>query len=301
MFAAHTRAILIALLFSVTAVACRDEVLGPPDAASCTVGTIRAGERVTGRVDGRSCDMWNDYHADVSPAESWQLQVEPGKAYIVRLEPRAIGADSSNTFRGALYAWARNRDGDGGFAAGYQNSYGPVNGNNGQARQMVFVPGRAQRISLRVQTFEPTDTGAYALEVITCPVRHVEIGATSPAVTLADSCAYRAGAALDSIRVTFFSFDAAEDTELQVTATRTAGDANLRMRVGGPDLDFSCYTDDCTQIGTGSTAGPATLTPTFRETGRFAAMLSQETAGSLTVTVGVASTAMLRSSTPSPR
>ena len=61
----------------------------------------------------------------------------------------------------------------------------------------------------------------------------------------------------------------------------------MLTRVGGPDLDYGCYTGDCTFTQSATNAGPHVLTGTIEVTGWFTVVVYQQTAGTLTATVGL--------------
>lgn len=278
----------VALALLLAAACGGDDVLGPPDALRCVDGTLAAGRVDTARVGAASCTLWSDYLGEFTPAASWTLRTRPNTAYIVRMTPIA-GANGLNTLAADLDLYGRNAQGDATFATGNYASFGPTNGNGGRGEQLVIASRRAAVVSVRVQSHSAADSGSYSLEVIACPLVAVAQGATSPEVTLDDDCTLRTGLATDSVRVAFFSYPAGTDEDVDVIATRTAGDATMRLRVRGPDLDVACYGSECTSSLSVVGAGPFTLQPAYHLDGHFTAILTQESAGTLTATLRVTS------------
>lgn len=294
-------ATVIALALLLAAACSGDEVLGPPDAATCTEGTLATGRVETARIGAASCALWSDYLEEVTPAASWTLRTKPNTAYLVRLTPVA-DSNGLNTLAADLDLYARNAQGDAHFATGYFRSFGPLNGNGGRGLQLLVASRRAQTFSVRVQSYSVADSGHYTLEVIACPLVEVAQGATSAEVTLGDACALRTGPGTDSVRVAFFSYPAAPGADVDLVATRTAGDATMRLHVQGPDLDTSCYGSECTSASTAVGAGPFTLQPAYYLDGHFTAILTQESAGTLSATLQVTSPpAAIAATTPAAR
>lgn len=281
----HRGALLAVLSLALLAVACDgDDVLGPPDAARCTVGTLAVGTVAGGRIGSDSCTLWGEDLYQATPAESWTFRTAANTVYMVRLTPVADTV-GGNTLAANIDLYDRNVHGDSYYATGRLNSYGPVNASGGRAQQLVFASRAAETVSLRVQSWAAEDSGSYTLEVIACPLVQLTLGVTSAPVTLDDGCTLRTGTGTDSVRAAFFDFPADADADIDVTANRTAGTASMRLSVRGPDRDVGCYGGNCTASVSATGTGPITLQPTFRADGHFTAILTQETAGTLTAIV----------------
>src|ERR1041385_1111139 len=136
------------------------DVLGPPDAPACTVGTIAAGDSVSGNVSASSCMLWSDYNYGVTRAASWTLHAEKNTAYIVRLRHQE-DAHAFDNWSGDLVLYGRNAHGDPEFETGWWNSFGAVNGNGGENEEMMLATDRDQTWSIRVEAASPADTGAH--------------------------------------------------------------------------------------------------------------------------------------------
>ena len=261
-----------------------DDILGSPDGKSCTVGSLKAGDLKDGAVDVDDCLLFDDQQDVPNLAESWSLSAKASTAYIVRLVPTGVGA--ANTWDGGLYLYARNDAGDAYFASGDNGDYGTTNVNGGRSKEMVFTVTQDRTVSIRVQSYSEIEVGTYTIELLTCPVVSVATGTTSAPVVFDGECTMMTGGALIETPVAFFNFEAPEGTSAILTATRTAGTSEMRIRAGGPDLDFNCWGGDCSYAASTQGAGPLTLTPTIYTSGIFTAILFQQTAGTLTATLG---------------
>lgn len=283
----YRSATVTALALAIVSASCGDdESLGAPDAKSCTRGSISTGRTVEGKIDEESCMLWNDYDYELLPAESWTFQTSANRAYIVRLTP--IEDDEAvNNFNGELQVYGRNEAGDAYYATGYWDTFGTPNGNGGSAQELIFTSRESERVSIRVHSYSLADSGAYELEIISCPMPRIAAGTTSSEVEFTADCALESEGVAPPTAVAFFNFTANVDDDIDVTATRTAGTSTMRMRVRGPDLDFGCYTGNCVSSSSATGVGPLTLSPTFDRGGNFTVAVYQATVGTLTATVGV--------------
>ena len=300
----YRRAAVVALAFSLGAAACGgDDVLGTPDVAACTAGTLTAGKTDTSAVTAESCLMWHDYDYELYRAESWTLRTEANTAYIVRAKA-LIDGSGDTTFYGDVSVFARNAAGDPVFATGYWSHYGTVSSDNGRSTETIFTSAKPTTVSIRVSSYAGYE-GPYAIELIACPMLKLTVGA--PAVTqefTADDCALLStgGQLPNPTPVRFWSFDADADVSYTATFTRTAGTSNIFGRLRGPGLDFGCYTGACIASSTSTGAGPYSLIRTPTVAGNYTLAILQQTAGTLTASAQVVTTpVVVMAATDSPR
>lgn len=294
--AKYGRATLATVALAALAVGCGDDtVLGAPDVAACTAGTLSAGDTKSGAIDASSCRMWHDYYYGRYLSESWTIHAKANTAYIARLIPKA-DAEGVNTFNGELAVFGRNGAGDAGFATGYWGSFGTPNTSGGYSVELIFTTTEATTVSLRAFAWADVYTGSYDIELIACPVQKIAVGAPATAQEFdAEGC----GLLSDGLQspaatpVRFWSFDGNAGTSYTTTFTRVAGTSVFRGRQRGPNLDFGCYTGSCIANSTGTGIGPSTIVRTPLVTGSYTVAVLQQTAGTLTASVGVARTPSL--------
>lgn len=269
---------------------CSDEFLAPPDGTACTVGTISPGDSVTGAVTGASCEVVSDYYdGGQTLAESWTLNAKAHTAYIVTLFHVADTAGFDN-WKGDLFLYGRNAAGDAEWSTGVWNNFGATNLNGGANQEMVFVSSKDQVVSLRIESSSPADTGHYSLQVESCAAPVLKDSVTSAAVDVAEGCHSRVLIGGMQSRAAFWTFKGDTLTDPAVTFTRTAGDANFRSWVSGPELDVPCWTDYCSYMSVGASAGPVELSPTIYLNGTFAAFVAIPADSTATVTAGLVNT-----------
>lgn len=271
-------------------VACdKDEVLGPPDVTACTSGALSVGKSVSGALDESSCLMWNDARFTVTPAESWSFRTAANTAYIVRLRPIA-GADGASELDADVQVFGRSENGDAHFATGSWSSFAFTDEKdvNLLGRELIFSTLAPQSVSIRVQADGNESLGTYQLELLSCPMVPVAPGTASEPVALTDDCELVSEAEPNVPgRVAFFSFVAEQGEAPEVRVTRTAGDADMQVRINGPGLDGSCWTERCPLASTITGAGPFDLEPDITAPGYYTVMVLQRTAGALTASVRV--------------
>lgn len=217
------------------------DVLGPPDAPACTVGTIAAGDSVSGNVSASSCMLWSDYNYGVTRAASWTLHAEKNTAYIVRLRHQE-DAHAYDDWKGDLVLYGRNAHGDPEFETGWWESFGGSNVNGGQNEEMMLATDRDQTWSIRVESASPADTGAYTLSVEKCPLHPITTADGATGVDLTTGCHSLTFQAAPT-RIAFFSYAGDTVSTFNVTSTRTAGAAFQYGQITGPDNDVSNWTD----------------------------------------------------------
>jgi hypothetical protein len=284
------RAAVAALALALATASCGgDEVLGTPDIAACTAGTLTPGAPKAGAISEESCSLWFDYYYDFYQSESWTVNTRANTTYIVRVVPTGEGA--ANTWVGDVALFRRNAAGDPVFAGGNWGSYGPVNVNGGRPLELIFGSPRAMTVSVRVLGYTP---GPYEIELLACPTVRLAVG--GDAVTqefTADGCALlsEGGQSPAPTPVRFWSFEGDSAVSYTTTVTRTAGTSNFRGRVRGPDLDFGCYLPLCTTVATTTGAGPYSVARTPSVDGTYTVAVYQQTAGTLTASVRVVTTA----------
>lgn len=220
-----------------------DDVLGPPDAAACTVGTIAAGDSVSGNVSGSSCLLWSDYNYVETRAESWTLHAKKNTAYIVRLRHQSQDTVGGfDNWSGDLALYGRNAQGDPEFETGWWDSFGVGNGNSGVNEEMMLATDRDQTWSIRVESASKADTGAYSLTVESCPLHPLTTAAPVTGVNVTATGCYSLTFQAAATRIAFFSYPGDSLTNNTVTSTRTAGAAYQHGEITGPDNDVSSWT-----------------------------------------------------------
>jgi hypothetical protein len=290
MFPRLSRGAAVAALSLTLMVACdKDEVLGPPDVAACTSGALTVGETTTGALDESSCLLWYDGIFDVTPAESWSFRTAANTAYIVRLRPIA-DADGTSELDADLQLFGRSENGDAHFATGSWRSFAFSDDDDVDlfGQELIFSTLTAQTVSIRVQANDDESLGAYELELLSCAMVAVAPGTASAPVALTDDCELLSEAAPGVPgRVAFFSFVTGQGEEPELRVTRTGGEASMQVRVNGPGLDGSCWSNRCPSASTITGAGPFDLEPEITVAGYYTVMVLQRTAGSLTASVRV--------------
>ncbi len=283
----HHSGVLALLAFALLLASCNsDGILGPPDGAACTRGTLTLGELHNGEVTVDDCVLWNEYQDFEAPAESWTLHAKANTAYIVRLRP-VPNRNAVNSLNAELVLYGRNSAGDAIYGTGYWGNFGNSNVNGGVSKELVFTTATDQTVSLRVQSYSESNVGAYTIEALSCPVVTLLPGATSAPVTLGPACTVLGGSPLPETRVAFFNLAASAFEDIILTATRTAGTAEMMFHIGGPDLDASCDTGDCVGGFSSQGTGPIVLSGVMPFTGYYTVTLLQQTAGTLTATMGL--------------
>ena len=286
-----------ALLSTAVLAACSgNDVLGPPDGTACTVGSIAPGDSVKGEVTGSSCQMWSDMNYENVWAQSWTLQAKKNTAYVVRLR-HVQNAAAADNWRGDLYSYARNAQGDAVWATGWWSNFGSSNGNGGQNEEMFLTTDADRAISLRVQVSALADTGAYTLSVESCALHPIPDGADLTGIDVTTGCHVLSYAA-PALRMSFFSFFADTLHTYHAIATATAGTGTLYGKVAGTDLDVGCYTEGCTwsTAVTGVTGFDLDLSSDISVPGRQTLLVGVNADSTATVTVSTTSTPL-----PAPR
>lgn len=283
----RTASFSAALVLAAALAACSDGQLAPPDGVSCTVGSLTPGDSVTRTLGASACSVWSDYNFTQTVAQSWTIQAEAGRAYVVSLYHLQDTAGSDH-IRADLWLYARNAGGDAELATGYWTSFGANNTNNGKNEDLIFTSTRPQTVSIRVEAVVPSDTGAYAIQVVSCPAPMVADTTTSDPVAVESSCATHNGLG-DGLptRMAFWTFRSDTAHAPEVTFTRTAGTAAFRAYVTGEGSDFGCWGEECTSASSGASAGPSTLFPTIYLNGGFSGSAVIHADSAATITMGL--------------
>ena len=234
-----------ALIALATLSACgSSDVLAPPDGTTCTRGAIAPGDSVKGEVTAASCVMFSDRNNEWVHAESWTLDAKQNTAYVVRLR-HVENAAALDNWKGDLFAYARNPQGDPVFGTGRWSTFGANNGNGGKNEELFIATDVARTLSLRVQISALADTGAYTLSVASCPLHAIPSGTGLTGIDVTTGCTSFSYAAAP-IRLSFFSFPADTFHTYHALGSRTAGNGTISGKVSGPDLDVGCWTGPCT-------------------------------------------------------
>jgi hypothetical protein len=289
----YPRATFAALASAVVLAGCGgDTVLGSPDVAACTAGSLSTGSTKSGAVSAESCLLWHDYNYEFYLSESWTIRTKANTVYIVRMVP--VAADGgANTFDGEIAVYARNEAGDQSYATGYWGDYGTPNVNGGESQELIFSSPKATTVSLRVFAYSEAEVGSYELELIACSAERVEVGEAAVEQEFDDEgCALLTdGGQLPApTPVRFWMFAGDADVSYTATFTRVSGTSNIRGRMRGPDLDFGCYTGSCIGSSTGTGAGPFNIIRTPSVDGVYTLAMYQQTAGTLTGSARVVTT-----------
>lgn len=285
-----------ALLATAVLAACSgNDVLAPPDGTACTVGSVAPGDSVSGQIDAKSCSVWSDYNYDRTIAESWTLNAKAHTGYVVRVYHRADTAAFDN-WKGDVWLYARNAQGDAQFSTGWWNSFGTNNGNGGENEELLFTSVTDQTVSIRVEASTPADSGAYTIVVESCAAPAITNQAVSAPVAVDSACEMLSANGGSGGHVAFWTFPNDTLFGTQVTFTRTAGSGGFIPNVNGEGLDFGCYGDYCTGTNSADTAGPITISPTLYLQGTYTAWATVKADSSATLTVALANPAL-----PAPR
>lgn len=224
----------LALLVAVVAAACAaDEVFGPIDTARCHRGALDVTTVTNGVVNSADCTVFSDWQFEAALAETWTLRLQPRTGYVIRL----LSVETTpgvSPFRGELVAYERDASGEAQLVTAGQN-FGP----NNRHEELVMTTDRARTLALRIETRSPTDTGAYRIEISTCPVRRVPLDSVLTGISTTAGCLSESDFAGARSRLTFFDFMVDDLDGLLLGYDRTAGNASLTGVLAGPDLDLN--------------------------------------------------------------
>ena len=247
-----------------------DEILAPIDGTRCTAGTLREDRPVEGAVTGESCVLWSHWEYEFVPTEAWTLDMKANTAYIVRLLPTEV-TPGVVPWRGNLTVYARNAYGDVEFASESDYTFGPNNRN----REMVLTTDVARSVSVRAESWSAADTGAYTMEVVSCPLYTLTVDSLRTGLASTSGCLAKGmhGGGAPS-RVTFTTFEAAQPGRFDVEFARTAGTGSLRATLAGPGLDFSHSLEQSYYNTSGAVTNTYTFAPDFEIPGRYTLAVS---------------------------
>lgn len=279
----------VAALSTAALAACGgDDVLGPPDGAGCTAGSIAPGDSVTGAVTSSSCEAFDVSTYNLTYAESWTLHMAKNTAYVVRLRHEA-SADVADNWEGDLQVYARNAQGDVNFLTGWWDSFGSANGNGGENEELFLASPTDRTVSLRVSATSKADTGAYSLVVHSCPMVALSAPADTVSIDLSAGCEALTIDALPT-RLSFWTFRADSAVQDTTKIDRTAGTGSFSARVASPAFDLNNWTDDHTSANAGfGTSATLTLTPTVP--GPVAGWIAVRSDSAATVSLSIGATA----------
>ena len=265
-----------------------DDVLGPPDGAACTAGSIAPGDSVTGAVTSTSCEVFDISNYVLTSAESWTLHMAKNTAYVVRLRHQAATGVADN-WQGDLQVYGRNAQGDINFLTGWWDSFGATNGNGGQNEELFLASPTDRTVSLRISAATKADTGAYSLVVRSCPMVALTAPADTVSIDLTAGCEALTIDALPT-RLSFWTFLADSSVQDTTKIDRTAGTGSFSARVASPAFDVNNWTDDYTSSNSGfATTASLTLTPNVP--GPVAGYLAVRSDSAATVSLSIGATA----------
>ena len=268
-----------------------DEILAPIDGAPCARGTLSVTRPTESAVTGRDCTLWSEYEYGRVSAETWTLPLKANTGYVVRL----IAVESSPgvvPFNGSLTAYERDTEGTP-QVVGFGNEFGPGNRNS----ELVLTTAAARTVALRVETASLSDTGAYRIEVATCPVTPLVPDSLYSGISTALGCRSEALFGAPS-RLTFFSLATESLDPILVGYERTAGTASLRGLLSGPDLDVHGMLSGSLYILSGSTPAEWFFDDTPDRIGRYTLTVRVHADSSATFAVAHLTDALTRASQP---
>lgn len=247
-----------------------DEILAPIDGTRCTTGTLREDRPVEGAVTSKSCVLWSHWEYEFVPTESWTLNMKANTAYIIRLSPTEI-TPGVVPWRGNLTVYTRNAYGDVGLESESNYAFGP----NGRGREIAITTDVARSVSIRAESWSIADTGAYSVEVVSCPLHRLTLDSLQTGLSSTGGCLAKGmhGTGASS-RVTFATFDAPQPGRFDVTFARTAGAGSLRGTLAGPGLDFANTLSQGYRAQSGTVTTTYTYSPSFELPGRYTLAVS---------------------------
>lgn len=284
-FLVRAAAVTAATCITLLAACGGDDVLGPPDGAKCTAGSVSPGDSIKSEITASSCEFWNDYDYEVNWGESWTLNAKANTAYIVRV--RHVENDSAVDGIGArLRAYARNDQGDPIFATGTWYNFGPTNVNGFQHTEMFLATDVNRQFSIRIMVSDTAYAGAYTLSVESCPVRRMDGGESFTGVDVSAGC--HSESYLNNgrdYRLAFFSYPGHPDSVFTTEGILTDGNGTLYPQASGPDLDIGCYTDDCLWFHPSNGVTSFSYAPTVNIEGRMTLYVGVDADSAATINV----------------
>jgi hypothetical protein len=241
------------LALCLTGTACVDDtVVSPVYGAGCDRGALRPGRTILAALDEDSCvEALNLYSLEASAYAAHELQVEAGRAYIVRLARRP---DPNRNGRNGLYPvlslWGR---GAGGTSAPVSMSY--EDGIDSDA-EVFFVAPRSERFNVVASSYDRAidyaSLGGYALSATTCPVLKLNADTGSTTFTLRDSECVRGVADLpgyggEAPAYNFITVKANPNERISLAVT--ANDFMPTWEAFGPSLDTYAYLGSSENVG----------------------------------------------------
>lgn len=238
----HHRSWRAALLAGVLAGSCsitacgESETLPPPDGEECTVGVAIVDGQVNGTPGAGDCTILSEAKHRQRLAQSWTLQADAGRMYIVRLNPVGVvnGMD--------VMAIARGPGGRPQYATlgtyTYQETGESV--DDSRSTELLLPADRDQELSIRIESDEAPGTASYALSVTSCPIRMVELEVAVDSIPITGTCQLRAYPfATAPVDVAVLGFRAVTTEPYTVGAERQDGTLLLRGFVAGPGVDVA--------------------------------------------------------------
>lgn len=231
-----------------------NDVLAPPDGTACTVGSVAPGDSVNGVIRGTSCQVFDPDNYVVTFADAWTLNTHAGTAYLVRVHHRPDTA-AVDHWNGAVYAFGRNSHGDASLVAGWYDTFGTANPNNGYDVEMMLTADVDRTLSIRVTSTSFADTGAYSLAVTACPMTPIGDTLAHTGVTVGTDCEAQSFDA-QPVELKFFSMPSDSIIPDTVFATQTGGTGTLFTYLSGTGMDLDCWNSDCDSYYGGFGANP---------------------------------------------
>lgn len=288
-FAHPLRASLLVLL--VGAAACAgEEILGPIDPARCNRGVLDVTTVTNSVVNAADCTVFSDWQFEPALAETWTLRLQPHTGYVIRLLSVEMTPGVS-PFRGEIVAYERDASGEAQLVTTGRN-FGP----NNRHEELVMTTDRARTLALRIETRSPADTGAYRIEVSTCPVRRILPDSVLTGISTAAGCLSEGGFAGPRSRLTFFDFEVDDLDGLLLGYDQLAGSASISGVLAGPDLDLNQSLSSSYRAT--SSAQEHVFDGTLPLLGRYTAAIRVHADSTATIVVSRSATTLLRSASP---
>lgn len=145
-----------------------DTVVSPIFGAKCNVGTIAAGQTVTGVLDSTSCTIPYDFWSgDKVPYESHTVSLTKGKAYLFYEAQIPDPTTAQNDVDAVLSLWGINASGQ---TVPLAVSDDDAKGIDGHDSQIWFIAPASGTYQLITASYWDAGYGGYRLEAHECPM-----------------------------------------------------------------------------------------------------------------------------------
>lgn len=160
-------ALAIAALALTTA--CDDTVLEPTYGEGCMVGTLTAGQTVSGSLTSSSCRVnYHFYSGNTSPYASWSVHLDAGKAYMFYMKQAPDASQEGlNDVDPVLTLWGKD---DQGRSVPLAVSDDDADGVDGHDSEFWFISPKSGDFVLVASSYDFSEFGGYQLSMQTCPV-----------------------------------------------------------------------------------------------------------------------------------